>query len=224
MCPDYSKCTASGPPHNPEFTVTCKYQGYKEEGIGKTKKEAKNRAAQQMYKKFSKESKIADHSSKLENYLKSFTDDMSQLKVCSNHETIMKESSEKAVKTYSTLTKMELIKPVIDTKKTFHEYYLNLKSSLTYNEHNLVINELIDISNACKKFSPNTLTKLENILKNLNINLKVIQFDSKKNGAVYGLQLNTNPVISEIGLGLTEEEAETSAVVEIAKTLLLMLV
>lgn len=176
-----------------------------------------------MYERFFEEKITVPHG-KLENYFERISGGISQLQVYEKNENILKESSKKALQKYSVLTKTGLIKSVVNTKKPFHEYYSFLKNSLKFDELNTVINKLINVIDNCKKFSSNAKLELEQIVDNLNLNLKIIQYDSKKSCAIYGLQLNTNPVISEIGFGLTQKEAEVSAVAEIAKTLILMLI
>lgn len=223
--PDYSCLAMTGPSHCPTFTMICQYKGYVEESSGRTKKEAKNLAAEKMYHRFSKESKFKLQPSKLQNYFETFPSTILHLKSFNEKEMLVKESSKKAFEKYSALRKTGTVKATVDTKKPLSEYFLHLKKNLGDKEYGVLANELLRIIDDCKCFTFNNPEKeLENCLKTLNINLNRVQYRLKQNGAIYGLKLSTIPVISEIGYGITQKEAEMEAVAKITKTLLLMLI
>lgn len=229
--PAYTCTQPDGPSHLPVFTFICKYKEFEEEGRGSCKKQAKNLAAQKMFERVSAESIVVVPQHEMKSYLQTVSDSVTQLKLYEDNQALMIKANEKALEHHSQLSKTKVIKNTTNNT-SYNDCYAFLRDAFSPSQRETVINKLQDTINACGEFISNKqiidpMNLLQEALNILNINSEKVNYDIKQSSSdknrVYGLKLNTNPTISEIGCGRNDKEAKTLAIFHVAQTLSLML-
>ncbi|KAJ8670743.1 hypothetical protein QAD02_002002 [Eretmocerus hayati] len=225
--PVYECKSVFGPSHLPTFTVSCKYDKVEELGTATTKKEAKNLAAQKMYERLTTEVQIVVPEVKIQSYLQSLNKGISQLQLLKDQATSLQQSAQRAKAKYPQLSKTKLIIQSAASNRLCKDYHTLLSDAFPFNVRKMAIEKLKSIIDSfCKEILSNdSFDKLKLVLKDLNLNLteSVVNNRAGTNQVLYGLKLDTNPVISEISLGSDFLEAKRVATFKLAETLSIML-
>ncbi|OXU25482.1 hypothetical protein TSAR_014956, partial [Trichomalopsis sarcophagae] len=229
--PEYELTGASGPPHNPEFTFVCKYQGKSVEAKGSSKKEAKALAAQRMYEtvaKYETKLQVVVPETQIQSYIQTITEGLEQVKIFETNKKLMEESVKKAKLNYPKLT-TTVQSTTIYPDEAISNYHNLIKKSMSIRDREFVIDKLHGIMETCRSClflddrSTNPMILLKTTLSSINVKVKEVEFQTKSNNSIYSMALETQPVIHEIACGKTRKEAEVTAIFLIAKTLTIML-
>ncbi|XP_003427268.1 uncharacterized protein LOC100678018 [Nasonia vitripennis] len=229
--PEYKLTGESGPPHNPEFTFVCKYQGKSVEAKGSSKKEAKALAAQRMYETVAKDVtklQVVVPETQVQSYIETINEGLEQVKIFETNKKLMEQSVKKAKLNYPKLT-TTVQSTTIYPNETISNYHNLIKKSMSMRDREFVIDKLHDIMEACKSClflgdrGTNPMILLKTTLSSVNVKVKEVEFQTKSNNSIYSMILETQPVIHEIACGKTRKEAEVTTIFLIAKTLTIML-
>ncbi|XP_072743893.1 protein Loquacious [Anoplolepis gracilipes] len=217
--PEYILTKDIGPPHARVFTIQCKISSFLEEGVASTKKQAKHEAARKMVERING---LLDQVNNIENketFLQSsqVTDEMDQKS---------KNAEERYKELVTTTRKLNLgIK--------FAEYHTKWRDSLEINKRKRILEELHyinfnenEICNDKEQFNKlikEILSTLETILSEINVTVYTKDIVAEDNYFMKTIQVNTCPLLTEIGMGKTELEASWNALSQIIETLKLLL-
>ncbi|OXU25096.1 hypothetical protein TSAR_016882, partial [Trichomalopsis sarcophagae] len=187
--PQYKEISDVGPPHARIFTVQCLVSTFVEEGIAKTKKQAKHEAARKM----------------LERISDIVPDDPNAIDSTDENQKREQMASKIAIARYPFLSMVhsETGKSKINWGLKVVNFHQRLKNYFEDDKRNNVLEKLNALSDLTKQCQ-NDMSK-DKFLK-----LKQ-EFES--------IQLNTAPDIHEIGYGDTEMQAEVSALEKIIQTM-----
>lgn len=212
--PDYLQISDVGPPHRKVFTFECVVANFREVGVARTKKQAKQEAAKKMLNKLS--DLVADLN------VTEFTDQESE----GNGEESKANSIAKS--RYPTLSRLPTTKK-INLGFKLSEYHIKVKDFLNIEECidfakklELLIPE--DHSNITKEFVQEFQLSLKDLLLTINLELTFRDLEtSKENFYAVAVKVNTSPEIVQIAVGCTEENATFHAFLRLINTLLIFL-
>ena len=162
---------------------------------------------------------------KVESSLDSITQGISRMKVYKKNKIFLKESIEEAIQKFTQLSKTAMNKTPINSNISFEECHTFLKNSFSFEKRLSVLKILEDIFDIHLALdATNLMKKLKLALKILNINLNESFYEYPKRYFIYNLQLETNPVISEMAQGKCAEDAKMKTIEQMAETLTIMLI
>ncbi|KYN07398.1 PREDICTED: interferon-inducible double-stranded RNA-dependent protein kinase activator A homolog [Cyphomyrmex costatus] len=216
--PEYILIRDVGPPHAKLFTIRCKTSNFEEDGIATTKKQAKHDAAKKMVDK-----------------VKSVLDKLSSLFKEKNEQ----DSSNSSITTIDTETlnknAEERYRAVIKSRKInlglkLREYHTHWKNSLETDKRDKIIkqlecmfpNELVNSEYISEDVIKEKLSQLETILSEDDVTIDINDVSSD-NCYMKSIQLNTCPVLVQIGMGKNESEASWQALCQIVESIKLLL-
>lgn len=204
--PKYELISEVGPPHAKVFTIQCEVSTFKEIGVARTKKQAKQDAAKQMLDKL--------------------TNLVPQLKISCDSDTIQQEniSGEIAKTRYPTLSKLPISKK-INVGVKIAEYHIQLKNQFDNEQRQDLIEKLSTITSSSENsvdetYVATSVEKIQELLKSIDLDMIVTTVPSMKDKTLVGMQINTSPNIVEIGLGNTRTEANLDAISKSVNTLI----
>lgn len=215
--PEYFLTKDSGPPHARIFTIQCKVSSFVEEGVASTKKQAKHEAARRMVERIKGLVNEVNNIEDKEECLNSST--------ATDQIEIMNRNAEEC---YHTLTKSTR---KINLGIKLSEYHTKWRDSLEVDKRNKILEELHSIHfnkiyNDADQFNElitETLSRLETILSEINIIVKTTDIIADENNFIKTIELNTCPILSQIGMGETKLEAFWNALSQMIECLKLFL-
>ncbi|XP_012281909.1 RISC-loading complex subunit tarbp2 [Orussus abietinus] len=207
--PLYNAINEVGPPHAKVFTVQCVVSTFKEEGTATTKKQAKHEAARKMLHR------LHDVVSDLKDI--SHSENQNKLK----QQDIL--SSELAKARYPELSKQHIQKKSSLGAK-LSEYHLRLMKNFQESAPKFLekITSLIEMISKGNTNMDVVKTEFQNLLTMIEADMESIPMESDTEKMLMAVQLNTCPIITEVGSGATESLAELNAIVQVMKTLKLL--
>lgn len=214
MEPEYVLTKDTGPPHARIFTIQCKVSNFVEEGVQSTKKQAKHEAARRMVERIRG----------LVNQMNSSEDREESLNSSVTNETeIMNRNAKEH---YLALTKRK-----INLGIRLAEYHIKWRDSLEIDKRNKILEELscmnfnenCDDTDELSKLIKETLSRLETILLEVNVTVDTKDILADNNCFMKIIELNTCPLLTQIGMGKTKQEAFWNALSQMTDSLKLLL-
>nr|XP_031839002.1 RISC-loading complex subunit TARBP2-like isoform X2 [Nomia melanderi] len=212
--PEYVQISDVGPPHAKIFTFECLVANFKETGIARTKKQAKQEAAKKMLHK------IIDLIDDVKDT------DFYQMDSKDNEDE--DDSSAMAKSLYPTLSRLPSTKKV-NLGLKLSEYHIQLKKTFNVNVCNDLIEKLKsliphDHSNVSKEFVEQLELSLKNVLSTVEIEVTLMDLDcTKTNSYCKLIKFNTSPETVQIATGQTEEQATFSVLLNSINFLICLL-
>ncbi|XP_076643643.1 protein Loquacious [Halictus rubicundus] len=209
--PDYVQISDVGPPHIRVFTFQCKVANFREVGVARTKKQAKQEAAKKMLHKLI--DLVADLN---------VTELSNEESKGSGEEN---EANEIAKSRYPTLSRLPTTKK-INLGFKIAEYHIKVKESLSTELCNdlgqkleLLVSQ--DHSNITKEYVQEFQLSLKDLLLSVNLELWCAVLEPiKENTYVIAAKVNTSPEIVEIAIADTEENAMFNALLKLINILI----
>lgn len=213
--PDYITISDVGPPHAKIFTLQCKVATFKETGIARTKKQAKQDAAKKML------DKLTDLVPTLELTIDtSMEQKQKQLKEDA--------SIQMAKSRYTALSRLSITKKV-NLGIKLSEYHNQLKNCFTSETSPDLVERLQTIiPQDCTDISEERVKDLSNeftdILASIGLYMS-LQHLQCKSSSIYlvAVTVNSTPDIVEVSRGETRIHAEFYAILKLINTILLFL-
>lgn len=206
--PCYNIVNTSGPAHLSVFTVRCNVGNEYKEASAATKKVAKQKAAQEVLQCIKKRVNFCD-------VLEEITVDQLDIEfkdLSLNECLVNNTSTDEVIALYHTKKNM----PVVNN----HQLITNNHKMLTDLCSNIPLEQKVCLLFTCEreKCYSDDLSKLEHIIyKALNVSIERIIFTTKGNVFMIGLRLATMPIIFQMGIGKTKNEAERHALCNLFK-------
>lgn len=213
--PRYESVSDIGPPHDRVFTIHCIVSTFKEEGVAKTKKQAKHEAAKKM----------------LDRITDVVAGKMQDLGIYVKREAVMHdlETNEIAKTRYPDLTKLPVIKKP-NLGVTISEYHKKIKDTVEEDVRIDVIKKLNNLINDAKLKSNSDATyetlcsKFRELLTPLNIGLEEICLSTiSGSGSIIGISLDTSPALIEMSYAEDKNNARIAAIIKVMTALHTML-
>ncbi|OAD53780.1 Interferon-inducible double stranded RNA-dependent protein kinase activator A [Eufriesea mexicana] len=206
--PIYDTISDVGPPHDKTFTIQCEVANFKEIGIAKTKKQAKQEAAKKMLNRLN--DLVPD--------LESISDSGQTV------ETMDKSDIQTAKSIYLNYSKL-LSQRKINLGVKVADYHILLKNQIDTELHEKVLNELSSLTSKCDIASSpdaieNLKTEFSDILHTIDLNMIEVPVTCSKQ--MISRCIDTNPEIVEIVIG-TDSDAELNLLKKLINALILFL-
>ncbi|CAL1684123.1 unnamed protein product [Lasius platythorax] len=215
--PEYVLTKDYGPPHARIFTIQCTVSSFVEEGVASTKKQAKHDAARRMVKRIKG----------LVNQLKSIEDDEECLSssLSSDQTEIMNKNAKEC---YHSLTKSM---KKINLGIRLADYHIKWRDSLESDKrekileelHCIHFNESFDDTDQFNELIQEKSFRLETILSEINVAVNTKEIIADNNYFMKTIELNTCPLLTQIGMGKTEQEAYWNALSQMIESIKLLL-
>ncbi|KAJ8672890.1 hypothetical protein QAD02_004151 [Eretmocerus hayati] len=216
--PEYREVGDIGPAHARIFTILCVVSTFEEQGVARTKKQAKHIAAQNMIRKIS--GVVSEDPSNLTKGDKNKIDEEKSRRI--------------AIAKYPELTvnQTELVKSKISWGLKLKDYHKKLKNSLEDEKRRKLLEKLTDwISSMDPQLTNFDEMRLQNVKQEFSDSLKEADImytenyleSSSRDIILLDFQLHTAPDIHEIGIGRTKLEAEISALFRVMNTMSMFL-
>nr|XP_034191620.1 RISC-loading complex subunit TARBP2-like isoform X1 [Osmia lignaria] len=206
--PQYTQISDVGPPHAKIFTIQCGVSTFKEVGVARTKKQAKQEAAKKMLEKIS-------------DLVSSIEDDI-------NDTTNEDKSNALAKANYLLLSRLPSSKKV-NLGIKIAEYHTKLKSSFT----STVCDDLIqtleslipeDYNDVSEEFVEDLLSKFSDFLLTLNLQIEVKTMKSNvPDKHVVIMKIDSSPPISQVSCENTMTQARFTAIQELINIMIFFL-
>lgn len=220
--PEYILIRDIGPPHARIFTIRCKVSSFEEDGTATTKKQAKHDAAKKMVDKI----RALMTSSNDHNYHKEKDKgDSSNSSITTIDTELMNKNAEEYYRTLKMTRKVNLgIK--------LAEYHVNWKDSLETEKRDKILEQLeylfpdeffneefiIDGSITEK------VSKLKTVLSDVDVTINIKDIPTQDDDCVMmAIELNTCPLLVQIGMGRDNVEATWKALSQVIKSIKLLL-
>ncbi|XP_012535170.1 RISC-loading complex subunit TARBP2 [Monomorium pharaonis] len=221
--PEYILIKDIGPPHARIFTLRCKVSNFEEDGIATTKKQAKHDAAKKMVDR-----------------IKSLVIDSSFYKERSEEESLLNSSiktidielmNKNAEERYHALTKTRKV----NLGLKLAEYHNNFKNSLEIDKRNNIVERLQHIfsnnffggelfqSNITIESLTEKTSELETILSEIDVTMNIKDMVGENQCFMTAIELNTSPLITQIGMGKNKLEASWKALAQVITSLKVLL-
>ncbi|XP_078046748.1 interferon-inducible double-stranded RNA-dependent protein kinase activator A [Augochlora pura] len=206
--PVYVQVSDVGPPHRKVFTFLCNVANFKETGVARTKKQAKQEAAKKMLHKIT--DLVADLN------VTEFTN--------ADNEEEMDPTTETAKSLYPTLSRLPNIKKM-NLGYKISEYHIKVKDSITSALREEFITNLEtlvpqDHTNITPEFVEEFKLSLQNFFATVNLEFNTIFIESlNEDSYMAAVKINTSPDIVQIASGDTKETATFYALLKIINTL-----
>ncbi|KAL6264507.1 hypothetical protein P5V15_004615 [Pogonomyrmex californicus] len=215
--PQYVLIRDHGPPHAKIFTIRCKISSFEENGTATTKKQAKHDAAKKMVDKI----KYLVNN----DLYKEKDEEDSSNSVTTDSIDMMTKCAEEYYRTSSKMTKK------LNLGIRLADYHIKWRDSLETDKRNKILEELESIFpnemyNNLDEYNNESIVekiaKFEATLAEVDVtvNMKDIVTD---NHVMQLIELNTCPILTQIGIGHNELEASWKALSLIIQTLKLLL-
>ncbi|XP_071575960.1 RISC-loading complex subunit TARBP2 [Temnothorax nylanderi] len=218
--PEYILIRDIGPPHARIFTIRCKVSSFEEDGIATTKKQAKHDAAKRMVDRI----KCVVNNSNDFHKEKSEEDSSNSSITTIDTELMNKNAEERYRALAKTARKINLgIK--------LAEYHIKWRDSLEEDKRNKILeqlesifpneffgNEFITNESITEKIS-----ELASVLSEVDVTINTKDIISESHYFMKAIELNTCPLLMQIGMGRNEVEASWKALSQVIKSLKLLL-
>ncbi|XP_003708042.2 interferon-inducible double-stranded RNA-dependent protein kinase activator A isoform X2 [Megachile rotundata] len=210
--PLYVPISDVGPPHAKIFTIQCEVSTFKEIGVAKTKKQAKQEAAKKML------DKISDLVANQDENLSEENDDTTKKENIAN---------ELAKARYPLLSRLPTKKVNLGVKLS--EYHIKLKNSFPSDIYTDLIEKLEsfipkDKSNVSEEYVETLLSEFSEFLSTLGLNISNVTLESNKaDNHVVLMKINTFPEITQISCADTDTQARFFAIINLINTMLFLL-
>lgn len=199
--PQYLLIRDLGPPHARIFTIRCIVSNFTEDGTSTTKKLAKHDAAKKMVERIK--------GLIIQNGL---NEDEDETCTVSSTET---DSVNNAKEYYRALTKTTR---KINLGIRLSEYHVKWGDSLESAQRNKILEQLSNIiveedfsDDITIEVIKETLSKLETILSEVNVIINMKDLAADNNYFMKTIELNTCPILTQIGIGKSSTEATWKA-------------
>lgn len=166
----------------------------------------------------------------MNSYLETVDKRLEELSIHENSHKAIAESVEKALKLFLPLSKTTTDKAVnVKDAHSYNEYHTFLKNAFSDAIRGRVVDKLQDLIRNCQDFfngndTSKLMVLLKQALKELNIEVNEVNHSvNNKNSFIFGLKLNTNPVISEIGYGDSKSVAVIQSIIQLAITVCILI-
>ncbi|XP_011157520.1 RISC-loading complex subunit tarbp2 [Solenopsis invicta] len=218
--PEYLLIKDIGPPHARIFTLRCKISNFEEDGTATTKKQAKHDAAKKMvdrikglvnnsndYRERSEEESISNSS------IKSI-----------DTELMNKNAEERYCALTKTTRKINLGLKLAD----YHNYFSN---SLETDKRNIFLeqlecmfpNECFEKQYISEESLMQKISELETLLSEIDVTINMKEIATDNNCFIGAIELNTCPLITQIGMGNDKFGAFWKALAQVIVSLKLLL-
>jgi len=219
--PEYILIRDVGPPHARIFTIRCKVSSFEEDGTATTKKQAKHDAAKRMVEKIR-----ALMTNSNDYHKEKDKDDSSNLSITTIDTELMNKNAEEYYRTYSKVTRK------INLGIKLAEYHVHWKDSLEEEKRDKILEQLKHVfpdeffneefiidGSVMEK-----LTKLETMLSEVDVTINIKDIPTDNDCMIMkAVELNTCPLLVQIGMGRDNVEATWRALVQIIKSIKLLL-
>lgn len=206
--PKYRQINEVGPPHAKIFSIQCTVTTFKETGIARTKKQAKQEAAKKML------DKINELTTGLNIGIKKELDER-------------KDYSQIAKARYPALSRLPTSRK-INLGVKISEYHIHFKNLIDTEMQKELTEKLISIipkneNDVSEEFVEDLLNKLRNVLAILGLDITTSVFPSIKENFVVTMRIDTSPSIVEFSVADTKIGAHMNTITKLIKTLILLL-
>ncbi|XP_050575510.1 RISC-loading complex subunit TARBP2-like [Bombus affinis] len=206
--PKYKQINEVGPPHAKIFSIQCTVTTFKETGVARTKKQAKQEAAK----------KMLDKINELTNGLNIGTD--KELDERKDHSQIAKAR-------YPALSRLPTSRK-INLGVKISEYHLQFKNLFDTEMQKELTEKFTSIisqneSHISEDFVEDLLNKLQDVLAIMGLDVTTSVFPSILEKFVVTMRIDTSPSIVEFAIGDTKAEAQMHTIIKLIKTLILLL-
>lgn len=205
--PKYKQINEVGPPHAKIFSIQCTVTTFKETGIARTKKQAKQEAAKKML------------------------DKINELTTGLNIGTIKelnerKDYSQIAKARYPALSRLPISRK-INLGVKISEYHLQFKNLFDTEMQKEITEKLTSIipqnENHISEEFVDLLDKLRDVLAIAGLDIVTSVFPSITEKFVATMRIDTSPSIVEFAIGDTKKDAQMYTLTKLIKTLILLL-
>ncbi|XP_068988366.1 protein Loquacious-like [Bombus flavifrons] len=206
--PKYNQINEVGPPHAKIFSIQCTVATFKEIGIARTKKQAKQEAAKRMLDKLNE----------LTNGLNAGTNKELDEK---------KDYSQIAKARYPALSRLPTSRK-INLGVKISEYHIQFKNLFDIEMQKELSEKLTSIiprneNYISEEFVEDLLNKLQDVLAIIGLDITTSVFPSIMEKIVVTMRIDTSPSIVEFAIGNTKAEAEMHTITKLIKTMMLLL-
>lgn len=206
--PKYKQINEVGPPHAKIFSIQCSVTTFKETGIARTKKQAKQEAAKKML------DKINELTSGLSIGTKKELDER-------------KDYSQIAKARYPALSRLPTSRK-INLGVKISEYHIQFKHMFDTEMQKELTEKLASIipqdeNDSSEEFVEDMLNKLREVLAIIGLDITTSVFPSITEKFVVTMRIDTSPSIVEFAVGDTKTEAHMHTITKMIKTFILLL-
>lgn len=220
--PEYILIRDVGPPHARIFTIRCKISNFEEDGTATTKKQAKHDAAKRMVDRIK---------GLVNNPNDSYTEIERTIEEASNPsvgsidiELINKNAEER----FRALTKMPR---KINLGIKLADYHVKWKNSLETVKRDQILeqlecifpNEFFNNNGISNEFIMEKISELKTVLSEFDVMINMMDINVDSSYFMKAIELNTCPILTQIGMGKDNVEASWVALCQMIKTLKLLL-
>ncbi|XP_034175126.2 protein Loquacious-like [Osmia lignaria lignaria] len=202
--PVYENIATAGPSHIPVFTTSCTVGSVCQEGCARTKKLAKHKAAKQVLENLQSHlPPVIKHNTKTSDTVNDLN--VQFMELSTDQPKYEKFNKEKVLEAYGRTRQIPvLFKPHIKV-----EDYVKVLSNLC---HSFDVTNKNCLKNVCNTHSLQDVNTLKAIIhKAFETNVEEVNFKTVNGKSAIGFKLNTNPIIFQIGIGVTREQARKDA-------------
>ncbi|XP_060822310.1 interferon-inducible double-stranded RNA-dependent protein kinase activator A-like [Bombus pascuorum] len=209
--PKYKQVNEVGPPHAKIFSIQCIVTTFKETGVARTKKQAKQEAAKKMLDKI--------------------TELTGSLNIGTTEEADeRKDHSQIAKARYPALSRLPISRK-INLGVKISEYHLQFKNLLDTEMQKEVIEKLTSIipqnenneNNISEEFVEDLLDKFRAVLAITGLDVTTSVFPSSTELFVVTMRIDTSPSLVEFAIGDTKTAAQMCTLTKLIETLILLL-
>ncbi|XP_029046588.2 RISC-loading complex subunit tarbp2-like [Osmia bicornis bicornis] len=212
--PIYDNIAIAGPSHIPMFTISCTVGSVCQKGCARTKKIAKQEAAKQVLENLQSHlPPVIKHNTKTSDTMNDLN--VQFMELSTDQPKYENFNKEKVLEAYGRTRQIPvLFKPHIKV-----EDYVKVLSNLC---HSLDVTNQNCLKNVCNTLGLQNVNTLKAIIhKAFETNVEEVNFKTVDGKSAIGLKLNTNPIICQIGIGVTKEEARKNALCKLLEFVLL---
>lgn len=222
--PEYILIRDIGPPHARIFTIRCKISNFEEDGTATTKKQAKHDAAKRMVDRIKG---LVNNSNEL--HKENSEEDFSNSSITTVDMKLMNKNAEERYRALNKPTR----KINLGIKLT--EYHVNWRDSLETDKCDKILEQLKDVfPNECfniefitNEILTDKISKLETILSEIDVKINMKDMisgdDCEIPYFIKAIELNTCPILTQIGLGNDDVEASWKALCQLIESIRLLL-
>lgn len=219
--PEYLLIKDIGPPHARIFTLRCKISNFEEDGMATTKKQAKHDAAKKMVDKIKNLVDNSNGSYRERNEEES----LSNSSIATIDTELMNKNAEER---YCALTKTAR---KVNLGIKLAEYHNNFRNCLETDKRNKILeqlqcifpNKFFENEYVTNEFLMKKLSELETILLEIDVTMNVKDILTDNQYFMRAIELNTCPLITQIGMGRDKVEASWKALTQLIASLKLLL-
>lgn len=220
--PEYILIRDIGPPHARVFTIRCKISNFEEDGIATTKKQAKHDAAKRMV------DRIKDLVNSSSSYTETNEEDTLNRSITTIDTDLMNKNVEECYRALNRPTRK------INLGIKLAEYHVHWRDSLEVDKRDKVLEQLKDIfpneflnnEFITNEILTEKISELETVLSEVEVKISMKNMTSDSCESPYfikALELNTCPILTEIGIAKNDVEASWKALYQMIESIKLLL-